>query len=129
VRIRVATPALKERARALRPSSTPAGVALWQLLRNRSIGVKFRSQRPVGPYIVDFYCPEHGLVIEVDGTSHGRPAQAATDAERTAYLTGRGLQVIRFQNEEVMSEPDTVVERIRGALHPHACPPTARERE
>ena len=116
MRIRVADAALKDRARSLRRSSTPAETALWQLLRNKSLGVRFRRQRPIGPYIVDFYCPEAGLVVEVDGAHHSLEDQKADDEVRTAYLTGCGLRLIRFQNEEVLRRGEQVLARIRSAL-------------
>ena len=113
MRLKVASPALKERARTMRRASTAAETVLWHHLRNRNlVGARFRRQRPIGPYIVDFYCPEHGLVIEVDGPQHFSSDQAAADEERTAYLVGRGLQVIRFRNEDVVNAPTAVLERI-----------------
>ena len=121
MRIKVASPEFKDRARSLRRSSTEAESSLWQLLRNKSLGVHFRGQRSIGPYIVDFYCPQHGLVIEVDGSQHSLAEQRANDEERTAHLTGLGLQVFRFQNDEVLSHPEDVLDRIRRAISPSPC--------
>ena len=80
--------------------------------------MRFRRQRPIGPYIVDFYCPEHGLVIEVDGPPHSLADQRADDEERSAYLLGRGLRIVRFSNDEVLSQPESVLERIRRSVAP-----------
>jgi very-short-patch-repair endonuclease len=118
VRIRIANPELKDRARDLRRASTPAETVLWQLLHNRSLGVRFRRQRPIGPYIVDFYCPERGLVIQIDGGQHSLPEHAVADDERTAYLEGERLRVLRFTNEEVMRGVESVLEAIRRAVSP-----------
>jgi very-short-patch-repair endonuclease len=119
VRIKVSSPDLKERARSLRRDSTAAEAFLWHNLRNRKlVGLQFRRQRPIGPYIVDFYCPELGLVVEVDGPNHSLANEAAADEERTAFLIGRGLQVIRFTNEEVLTQNESVLERIGRTVSP-----------
>jgi ATP-dependent helicase HrpA/adenine-specific DNA-methyltransferase len=110
---------LNDRARLLRRSSTAAESVLWQQLRVRNqFGVKFRRQRPIGPYIVDFYCPDFGLVIEVDGAEHTLTDNAEYDRERSAYLTGRGLVVLRFTNEEVLIAMESVLGEIRKATPP-----------
>jgi very-short-patch-repair endonuclease len=92
------------------------------------MGVRFRRQRPIGPYIVDFYCPEYGLVVEVDGQQHTHPSQVASDEERTAYLVGRGLRVLRFSNDQVLGQPDSVLRGIAEAVSPSPIPLPARER-
>ena len=86
-------------------------------------GTKFRRQHAVGPYIVDFCCPERELVIELDGGHHA--LQADKDHERTAYLAGRGYRMLRFWNNEVQTQPDAVLERIVAELgdpHPNPLP-------
>jgi very-short-patch-repair endonuclease len=109
-----------ERARALRRSSTDAESRLWRLLRDRSLGVKFRRQFPFGRYILDFYCLEYRLVVEVDGGQHFEPAGMAADAERTRILEASGLKVLRFTNREVLLETDDVAEAIREAVQGEA---------
>ena len=88
-----------QRARDLRKNSTPAEQVLWEHIRNRQLGAKFRRQHPLPPFYADFFCQEHLLVIELDGNSHiGREAY---DARRTQHLERLGCKVIRFQNWEV----------------------------
>ncbi|MBP7203203.1 MAG: endonuclease domain-containing protein [Propionivibrio sp.] len=88
-------------ARANRKTPTPAETTLWQkLLRNRQFhGYKFLRQKPIGPYVADFYCAELKLVLEIDGDIHA--AQEAYDAERTAYLARQGIRVLRYTNLDV----------------------------
>ncbi len=86
-------------------------------------GTKFRREHAVGPYIVDFCCPEQALVIEVDGGHHA--LQADEDRERTDYLAARGYRMLRFWNNEVQTQPDAVLERILAVLgppHPNPLP-------
>ncbi len=94
-------PKLTTYARANRKNPTPAETILWQkLLRNRQFhGYKFLRQKPIGPYVADFYCAELKLVIEIDGDSHA--AQEAYDAARTAYLARQGIRVLRYTNLDV----------------------------
>jgi predicted helicase/very-short-patch-repair endonuclease len=101
-------------ARQLRKDSTDAEDILWQLLRNRQLnGAKFRRQHPVGTgYILDFYCAEHRLAIEVDGSIHDLPEQAAYDAERTQHLEQFNVKVIRFSNAEVLTQTEWVLSVI-----------------
>ena len=77
-------------------------------------GVKFRRQHPIGPYIVDFACPSHGLVVEVDGGQHA--TRVAADAHRTRALEAEGYRVVRFWNTDVLSNPEGVLEAIRAHL-------------
>ena len=101
----------RQRARALRRNPTDAERHLWRHLRNRHLaGYKFRRQHPVGPYIVDFICPEACLVVELDGGQH--QGQQHYDAARTAFLENRGLRVLRFWNDQVFSETEAVLEEI-----------------
>jgi very-short-patch-repair endonuclease len=90
------------RAKESRREMTPAEKKLWyEFLRN--VPVKFRRQRPAGWYILDFYCPEKKLVIEVDGGQHYKTEGLEYDTTRTAYLESCGLNVIRFANKDVMT--------------------------
>jgi very-short-patch-repair endonuclease len=98
---------------------TDAELRLWYTLRRHGLnGYKFRRQHPVGPYILDFYCPQAGLVIEVDGGQHFEPALATRDAARTRYLERTGLRVLRFTNLEVLQQTDAVLSVILEALNP-----------
>lgn len=101
-------PNLTTYARTNRKNPTPAETTLWQkLLRNRQFhGYKFLRQKPIGPYVADFYCAELKLVIEIDGDSHA--AQEAYDAERTAYLNQRGIRVLRYTNLDVRERLDGI---------------------
>jgi len=90
---------------------------LWSKLRNRQVaGVKFRRQVPIGPFIADFACVEARLIVEVDGETHGNDEQEARDAARTAKLEREGWRVMRFWVNEVTTELDWVVDRIREAI-------------
>ena len=104
---------LLERCRALRHSATDAETLLWRLLRARQVaGAKFRRQHQFGPYVLDFYCNERKLVIEVDGGQHTAAAQIAKDTIRTRRLESRGIQVMRFTNLEVLQETNSVLMKI-----------------
>ncbi|MFH1160385.1 MAG: endonuclease domain-containing protein [bacterium] len=102
----------------LRHSMTPAEKLLWQRLRNRQVaGFRFRRQHPIDEFIVDFFCYEAMLVVEVDGEVHLDSTQSERDCERTRILNRLGIQVIRFANTEVETTIDQVVERIRKELY------------
>ena len=104
---------LKERARALRQQQTPAEKMMWGLLRNRQLdGLKFRRQHQIGPYIVDFFCNELKLVVELDGEYHFEAAQAEKDQERDAYLRSMGFEVLRFENKQFTDDPLAVLAQI-----------------
>jgi len=94
----------------MRKAMTPAELRLWSRLRGDQIGFRFRRQYPLHVYILDFFCPANRLVIEIDGDSHDEQRQY--DEERTTYLRSRRLQVIRFENSEVMTNLDEVVAEI-----------------
>ncbi len=112
------------RARALRADATPAERALWDMVRGGKLGVRFRRQQPVGPFIVDFYCAEAGLVVELDGKGHAE--QAGYDERRTQWLAARGLTVLRFRNEEVLDRPQDVYRAVMAALQTHPHPGASR---
>jgi very-short-patch-repair endonuclease len=104
-------------AHKLRGSMTPAEKILWQELRNRNItGYKFRRQHPVREFIVDFFCPEKELVIEIDGKIHQLPDVNEKDKNRTAELERLGLTVIRFTNEEIVDDLTGVLKKIEKTL-------------
>jgi very-short-patch-repair endonuclease len=104
---------LKEFSRYLRTNSTLGEVILWnQLKQNKMCGYTFYRQKPVGPYIVDFYCKPLNLVIEVDGTIHLEEAQKLNDDERQAVLEQYGLQFIRIVDEDIKINLEYVVNEI-----------------
>jgi adenine-specific DNA-methyltransferase len=111
--------ALRRRCRELRTNATDAEGLLWHLLRNRHVNsAKFRRQHPVGRYILDFYCVEAKLAIELDGGQHSEAAQERKDAARTRALAEQGVNVLRFWNHEVLAETEAVLETIWYALTP-----------
>lgn len=107
---------LTERAREMRKKPTKAEAHLWKHLRNKRLGVKFRRQEPVGFYIADFLCEEHRLIVEVDGWHH---KDSAYDKARDAWLNAAGYRVIRFWNNEVLTNVEGVLESISKTLAKH----------
>jgi len=107
---------MKARARDLRRNATSPERVLWSLLRDRRLGgVKFRRQHTVGPYIVDFYCPAHRVVVELDGRSHDD--RGLEDRQRQHYLESVvGLKVFRVGNDDVLHDPDGLVLGLLRAL-------------
>jgi very-short-patch-repair endonuclease len=103
------------RAQEMRRKMTPSERKLWfEFLRTAP--VKFRRQRPAGWYILDFYCPEKKLVIEVDGAHHYTKEGREYDAIRTAYLESCGLKVVRFTNQDVITNLGSVAKKILQVL-------------
>jgi very-short-patch-repair endonuclease len=100
----------------LRHNATPSEKVLWRSLKNSNLGVKFRRQHGVGPYVLDFYCPERRLAIEIQGSVHEDVLRSDYDAERHAYLVSQGIQVLYFENRALSEISDYVVELIRTAL-------------
>jgi very-short-patch-repair endonuclease len=115
------------RARALRRSRTLPEGLLWQILRRRPGGFKFRFQHPLGPFVADFYCPAARLVVEVDGEGHGMGERPAHDSRRDAWLREQGLRVLRFTAADVMKDLGSVATAIvlaaRRRLPLHQAPP------
>ena len=106
---------LKERSRDLRKNLTDAEQKLWQKLRNKQIhGNKFRRQFVLGNYIVDFICLDKRLIIEVDGGQH--MDNAGYDLQRDEWLKSQSFKVLRFWNNQVLSEIDSVLEVIEKNL-------------
>jgi very-short-patch-repair endonuclease len=116
---------LVPRARDLRARSTRAEEVLWECLRNRRLaGHKFRRQHPVARFIVDFYCEAHRLAVEIDGGCHDDPDHAARDTVRTEALAALGIRLVRFRNDEVLLELESVLARLRNELpSPGRAPP------
>ena len=109
---------LKPRARKMRKEPTYAESVLWEKLRRKQIGgFKFRRQQPIGNFIVDFYCSDAHLVIEVDGSIHDEDEQAKYDENRQLFLEELGIQVIRFTNDAVIKETDAVIDHIMKMLN------------
>lgn len=120
------SPAIIQRARELRAHMTPQECRLWNVLRNRGIaGLKFRRQKPIDGYIADFCCLENGIVVEVDGSVHHSKNGIIYDAERDSYFEAKGYHVLRFRNEEIETNLESVIEKIKRA----ASRPLARLRE
>lgn len=100
-------------AKILRKNNTPGEIKLWGRLRSRRfMGLKFRRQCPLGPYIVDFVCIEKKLIIELDGGQHNEDKQQEYDKCRTEFLNGLGFNVIRFWNNEILLQFDDVMAQI-----------------
>lgn len=115
-RRRFPTPDLLHLARELRQKQTPAEEIPWALLRGRKLlGLKFRRQQQLGPFIADFYCHEARLVIEVDGGIHATRVQADRDDNRDVYLRQNRLSVLRFSNQQIFEESETVLRKIAWA--------------
>lgn len=105
------------RARNLRQNPTNAEQLAWKLLRNRAaLGVKFRRQHPVGNYVVDFYCPERQLAIELDGSVHSQPSQARRDEHKQQFLQQQGIQVLRIANGWVLEDPEGFIKKVLASL-------------
>jgi very-short-patch-repair endonuclease len=102
------------RRKDLRNNSTPQEILLWLKLKNSQLGFKFRRQHSIGGYIADFYCPTKKLVIEIDGSQHF--VNQEYDENRSKYLEGLGIKVIRFWNNEINVNIDAVVDKIMSEL-------------
>jgi len=108
---------LNIRSRILRLEMTDAEQLLWFRLRRKQLmGIQFYRQKPVGNYIVDFYAPRAKIVIEVDGAHHHEPPGMEADAERDAYLRRLGVDILRFNNLQILRETEAVLESIRLAI-------------
>ena len=107
---------LIEEAKRMRKEPTDAEAALWELLRDKKLGDKFRRQHLIDDFIVDFVCLSKNLVIEVDGGYHNDPTQKEYDQQRTLYLNEKGFKVIRFTNEEVLGNTEAVLTKIKDIL-------------
>ena len=116
---------LKEPSRELRKDMTEAEQKLWAHLRRKQIhGIQFYRQKPLGPYIVDFYAPAAKMVVEVDGSQHHEPEYLKKDAERDRYLADHGLLVLRYDNRQVLLETDAVIEAIERVCRARQIPPS-----
>ncbi|WP_426202609.1 endonuclease domain-containing protein [Pseudomonas sp. TWP3-1] len=106
-------PTLAQFARQLRVNQTDCEHLLWQKLRSRQLAdLKFRRQFPCHPYVLDFYCVELKLAVELDGGQHFETAGVIHDRRRTFFLQGLGIEVVRFSNLEVIGQMGDVLEQI-----------------
>ena len=111
------------RARELRGAMSLPEVLLWQQLRRQCLeGLRFRRQHPVGPYILDFYCEDARLAVEVDGQGHGYGDRPAHDERRDAWLGRQGIRVLRLSARLVLKEMDSALETIFAAALPPSRP-------
>jgi len=101
-----------QRARELRKNLTPTEWAVWNHLRDKKTKVKFRRQVPIGKYIVDFFSLEIGLVIEIDGSQHYLKKNQKYDERRTNYFEKYGIKTIRFNNHDVATNLDGIIEAV-----------------
>lgn len=104
------------RAKLLRKEMTETEALLWDELRNFKLGIKFRRQHPIGRFIVDFYCHQAKLVVEIDGSVHQLETQKERDENRTYELQKLGLKVIRFDNQDIITNISTVIKEIEKHL-------------
>jgi very-short-patch-repair endonuclease len=112
-----AGPELLRIAGDLRKSMTPAEKVLWERLRSRKVkGYRFRRQHPIKDFIVDFFCYDAMLVIEVDGEVHEDSYQSERDEQRTNNLNNLGIKELRFTNQQVLSQTDEVIKKIEVEL-------------
>jgi len=107
--VKVPTPRLRE----LRRQQTAAEKVAWYLLRDRRTGPKFRRQFPIANYVVDFYCFEVRLAVELDGSVHRQPSQAKKGRAKDEYLKSIGIRVLRLPNGLVTEDPEEFVRKIR----------------
>jgi len=104
-------------AREQRKEMTETERRAWKILRNRSVlRVKFRRQHPLGRYILDFYCPEGHLAVELDGSIHSQPSQLRRDKKKDAFLAGQGIHVLRVPNGLVLQDPEGFVKKVLANL-------------
>lgn len=111
---------LKPRRKELRNNSTYAEVFFWQQVKDRQLeGRKFRRQTSIGPFVVDFYCPEEKLVVELDGDVHFDEEAIKYDKKRTEFLESVGLKVIRFENKDLLRNTEYVLSKIKEYFGKH----------
>mgnify|MGYP000265279284 CR=1 FL=1 len=108
------SPKLMRRAAVLRNNPTKAERLLWSKLRQRKLGVKFRRQHLLGNFILDFYCPAVRIAIELDGACHAKTIES--DRKRDEKLAHLGVQVLRFENQDVFTDMDSVLASIQKKL-------------
>ena len=112
----------KDRRKELRNNSTEVETILWNHLKSSKLGFKFTRQYSVGPYILDFYCPKLRLAIELDGDQHKEKEAVLYDEDRTKFLDGADITVIRFWNHDVMKNTGIVIAQIKNQISNMATP-------
>jgi very-short-patch-repair endonuclease len=100
------------RAKGLRREMTLPEVLLWQRLKLRPNGLKFRRQHPAGRYVLDFYCHEARLIVEIDGIAHNMGERPERDIKRDQEFAAKGLRTVRIPASDVLRDPDGVTESI-----------------
>ena len=116
-------PALKQRRRELRRNQTEAEKILWAHLRNKQFyGMKIFRQYSIGPYILDFYCPNLKLAVELDGGQHNQLEREEYEALRTKYLKPQGIEVMRFWNHELLLNMESVLSGLELKVTPPHLP-------
>lgn len=111
---------LKSKRKHLRNNSTEAEILLWTYLKGKQLnGRKFRRQQSIGNYIVDFYCPTEKLAIELDGDFHFDEEVKKYDEKRTEFINNFGIKLIRFENQEVLYNLETVLKSIEKEFKKH----------
>ncbi|HNX66142.1 MAG TPA: endonuclease domain-containing protein [Bacteroidales bacterium] len=109
---------IMKRAIRLRKDQTEAEKIIWQSLRRRQIeGLRFRRQHPINNFVADFYCHEAKLVIEIDGGVHDDPEQKEKDLARQQIINDFGIKVLRFKNEEIFNDIESVIIKIKSSIH------------
>lgn len=112
-------PTLKKRRRELRRNQSDAEGAFWAKVRNKQFfGMKFFRQYSVGPYVLDFYCPTLRLAVELDGGQHNQSNNRQHDAVRSDYLKAQGIDVMRFWNNEVLIDIESVLSELALKVSP-----------
>ena len=110
-------PKHRDSAKQMRHTMTDAELRFWNAVRaHRLMNLGFRRQVPIAGYIVDFACPSHRLVVEIDGSQHGDGSHAARDAARASRLEAAGWQVVRFWNDEVVRDIDGVCRHVLAVI-------------
>ena len=110
-------PHLKSRRKELRNKATAAEAVLWKnLQQGQLLGKKFRRQHSIGRFIVDFFCADCDIAVELDGAAHYSVLRDEYEGERTAYLEGQGIEILRFENRLVWEHIEVVLEAIREAI-------------
>ena len=128
-RVRQGLPERLPLKRRLRSEMTGPEIKLWARLRLKQFqSLKFRRQHGIGPYIVDFYCPDRMMVIEIDGDTHAAEEQRLRDQQRDAYFRSLGLRIIRYTNHDIVKNLDGVLEDLAGRLGDSTSPHPSLQR-
>ena len=108
----------KEKRRKLRQNQTNAEELVWRYLRNKQmLGYKFKRQYSIDHFVIDFYCPELKLAVEVDGESHNNPEQGEYDIKRQKYLEKFNVKFVRIKDEDLIGNPNQALMKIENAIH------------